>query len=202
MLYFRYILPPLIFIQNLQFKEFITRLCGKEKTEIPEEVINILLRECRKRSLNPITQPEEITYLRVREFLRQNEFSHFFENIVKLISILTKRPSSELTPQQEQTLIGYFDEIQSSFDRHKGKRKNFLSYSYVTHKFCELLGYDQFLPFLPLLKAPPNLLAADRIWKCICADLGYQFIPTDPDPMTMSAVRTSYLQNQLPNIIH
>ena len=32
-------------------------------------------------------------------------------------------------------------------------RKNFLNYSFVLHKFCELLELDQFLPFFPLLKS-------------------------------------------------
>ena len=45
---------------------------------------------------------------------------------------------------------------------------------------CELFGCNEFLDKLPLLKAPQNLLAADRIWKNICRDCKYEFIATDP----------------------
>jgi hypothetical protein len=75
-------------------------------------------------------------------------------------------------------LTQIFKEIQHPFEKHKGTRKNFLSYSYTTYKSCELLGYNEFLPLLPLLKAPQNLLKADAIWKKICEECKYEFIPT------------------------
>lgn len=169
----------------------MTRLNGQEKTEIPEIVIHRLLEECNKRSLNPIMQPQEITYIRIREFLRETGYSHFFENIVKIISILTNRPPLIFNETQRQTLINLFLDVQPAFQKYKGNRKNFLSYSYVMFKFCELLGYDDFLPYLPLFRAPQNLISADRIWQQVCTDCKFQFISTDPDPTT---IRTRQLR--------
>ena len=57
-------------------------------------------------------------------------------------------------------------------------RKNFLSYSYVLHKFCELLELDELLSHFPLLKSREKLQQQDKIWECICNDLKWQYIPS------------------------
>jgi hypothetical protein len=83
-----------------------------------------------------------------------------------------------LSREQRGQLTQLFKEIQEPFERHKGKRKNFLSYAYTTYKSCELLGMTQFLPMLPLLKADQNKLKADEIWEKICKDCRYEFVRT------------------------
>lgn len=160
------------------FKEFIVRLEGAERTEIPEIVINVLLRQCMAHNIDPRAQPERITYHLVRDFLQKTKYAHFFENIPQIMSLLTGQPPMRFTDEEKAKLTQIFKEIQEPFQKHKGTRKNFLSYSYTTFKSCELLGIRRFLPLLPLLKAPLNLLAADRIWEKICEDCGYEFVHT------------------------
>ena len=46
------------------------------------------------------------------------------------------------------------------------------------YKFCELLGADEYLPYLPLLKSTQKLYECDKVWKQICAQLGWEFIRT------------------------
>ena len=82
-----------------------------------------------------------------------------------------------MTRNTEEKLRTMFKEIQTPFMKHCPKdRKNFLSYSYVLHKFVELLGLDEFLPCFPLLKSREKLLQQDRIWKQICQELKWEFI--------------------------
>ncbi len=70
-----------------------------------------------------------------------------------------------------------FSEIQEPFEKHcPTTRKNFLSYSYVLYKFCELLGEDSLKQHFPLLKSAEKLYAQDSIWKNICKELGWEFI--------------------------
>ena len=70
-----------------------------------------------------------------------------------------------------------FKEIQNPFQKHCPKhRKNFLSYSYVIHKFIQLLGIDEYLIYFPLLKSREKLYQQDKIWKEICNDLDWQYI--------------------------
>ena len=79
----------------------------------------------------------------------------------------------------EEKLRKMFDIIQVPFNTHCPKeRKNFLSYSYVIYKFCELLGEDDFLPCFPLLKSKEKLWHQDVIWKNICKELHWEFIQT------------------------
>lgn len=160
------------------FKEFLTRLEGTERTIIPENVITALLRECQQMRLDPLMQPQKITYRFVRLALRRTGFCNYFENIAQLISRLTGRPTNNFSDEQRKTLISIFGMIQAPFEKHRGKRKNFLSYAYVLYKLCELLGLRAFLPYLPLLKAPENLLATDLIWQKICEECNFEFIPT------------------------
>ena len=55
------------------------------------------------------------------------------------------------------------------------ERQNFLSYTYVLHKFCELLELDDLLRCFPLLKSREKLQEQDAIWEKICNDLGWCF---------------------------
>jgi len=128
--------------------------------------------------IDPVKNPEKMTYNRVRGFLKNIKYAHFYENIPQIIERLTRVTTKRLSMKQRETLINIFKKIQEPFERHRGRRKNFLSYSYTLYKLCELLDMDEFLPRLPLLKAHKNLLAADQIWEKICNDVGYRYIPT------------------------
>ena len=141
-------------------------------------MINTVLTHCATYRINPVLEYSKITYTFVRGCLHRSGYAHYFENISQIISRVTGRSARRFTASEKATLTQVFKEVQAPFERHKGKRRNFLSYSYTTYKSCELLGLVEFLPFLPLLKAPQNLLAADELWKKICADCGYQFVMT------------------------
>jgi hypothetical protein len=107
----------------------------------------------------------------------------------RVISVLI---SEELTYREEQEtsskIVSYsykrenhFSEwlSQLPFDKHcPTERKNFLSYSYVLYKFCELLSEDEYLPLFPLLKSKEKLFQQDCIWRQICKELRWEFIPT------------------------
>lgn len=112
-------------------------------------------------------------------------YSAFFENTIKIRSIITGVQPEQLTDEERHTLTRMFVELQYPFEMFRGDRKNFLAYSYTIYKLCEMKGYTRFLPYLPLLKAPQNLIRADKIWKKMCEYLGeergYKFYPTDPD---------------------
>ena len=49
---------------------------------------------------------------------------------------------------------------------------------YTLYKFCELLGEDALLKHFTLLKSNEKLYAQDAIWKKICKDLRWEFIPS------------------------
>lgn len=148
---------------------------------IPPLLINNMLEYCKVFGRNPVTEPDKITYKFLRDGLKTQGYADYFENISQIKGLLTKQPPKAFTSEQKKNLERIFREIQEPFERHRGKRTNFLSYAYTTYKSCELLNYTEFLDMLPLLKAKKNLEAADRLWKKICSDLQYEFVPTIRD---------------------
>jgi hypothetical protein len=84
-----------------------------------------------------------------------------------------------MKPEVEEQLCNMFQKIQEPFERHcPPDRINFLSYSYVIYKFCQLLGYHEYLPYFSLLKSKDKLRTQDKIWKNICLDIGWKFYPS------------------------
>jgi hypothetical protein len=55
---------------------------------------------------------------------------------------------------------------------------NFLNYYYTAYKLCELLGETSYLEHFPMLKDPEKRMEQDVIWKKICEELDWEFIPT------------------------
>ena len=95
------------------------------------------------------------------------------------MNILSGRKPPSLDRKSEEILRSLFKEIQLPFIKHcPPERKNFLSYSYVLHKFCELLEYDHLLVYFPLLKSREKLQQQDIIWAKICEELKWQYIPS------------------------
>ena len=83
------------------------------------------------------------------------------------------------TPEIEEQLRLMFIAIQEPFSKVAPvARKNFLSYKYLLHKVAELCGFDEILQFLSLLKGKDKLMRQDAIYKGICQQLNWQFIPS------------------------
>jgi len=55
---------------------------------------------------------------------------------------------------------------------------NFLNYYYTVYKLCELLQKNEFLSYFPMLKDKEKRIEQDDIWKKICEELNWVFIPT------------------------
>lgn len=157
------------------FRDWIKLFQGKECTEIPDEVYSKLREEIRKYRL----RKHEVTEDQLRRFLKKLKLNSYYEHIPFILKELTGKEPPVIPKELEEQFIVMFMETQDPFDRHKpASRKNFLSYAYVLHKFCELLGRDDFAKKFSLLKNREKLYEQDRIWEKICDDLGWQFIPS------------------------
>ena len=158
------------------FNEWLAQFQAKETTEIPDKVYRGIKEEINK---NMNIDIKKISYKQMREILKKLEFNKYYEHIPHLINVLNGKKAPKLSNNEEAQLRNLFKEIQIPFSNNCPEdRKNFLSYSYVLHKFCELLEYDYLLPNFPLLKSREKLLQQDKIWKLICRDLHWQYIPS------------------------
>ena len=155
--------------------EWLSQIQGKETTEIPEEVYDKILLEIKKQK---ITNMAQITPKKIRDILRKLEINKY-EHIPHIISRLTGRPMMQMPLELEEKLRSMFKQVQTPFLRHAPPdRKNFLSYSYCLHKMLQLLGNDEYLHMFGLLKSRDKLAAQDQIWRKICDDLEWEFIPS------------------------
>ena len=158
------------------FNEWLAQFQAKETTEIPEEIYKNIYKEVKK---NINLDIQNITPKQVREILKKLDYNKYYEHIPHVINVLNGKKAPVLSRQEEEHLRSLFKEIQLPFSKNCPQdRKNFLSYSYVLHKFCELLEYDYLLPHFPLLKSREKLQQQDKIWKLICKDLQWEYLPS------------------------
>ena len=156
------------------FNEWLAQFQAKETTDIPQTVIDKIFLEIKKER---IVNMADLTQNKVREYLKKLKLNKYYEHVPHIINRLNGLSPPVMDRETEEKLRIMFKEIQGPFMKVCPKeRKNFLSYSYVLHKFVELLGLDEFLQCFPLLKSREKLHQQDLIWKEICKDLKWEFI--------------------------
>ena len=156
------------------FNELLAQFQAKESTDIPEDVFQAILEELKKER---ITNTEHLKPTKIREILKKLKCTNFYEHVPYILNRINGNKAPVMTREVEEKLRFMFKEIQSSFIKHCPKnRSNFLSYSYVLYKFCELLELDDYLQCFPLLKNRDKLYNQDKIWQQICKDMGWEFI--------------------------
>ena len=157
------------------FNEWMMQFQAKESTNVPKQIIDDLKMEIQKQKLNV----KEITHAKIREILKKLKYNKYYEHVPYIATLVSGNTPPVMPQELEDRLRLMFHQVQGPFKRHcPGDRTNFLSYSYVLYKFCELLGEDQYLACFPLLKSNDKLYKHDQIWRKICEDLRWQFIPT------------------------
>ena len=118
----------------------------------------------------------KITQSKLRKILKKLRLNKY-EHVPHTINRMNGIPAPVMDRNTEEKLRMMFKEIQGPFMKHCPKtRKNFLSYSYVLHKFVQLLELDNFLSCFTFLKSREKLHQQDVIWKKICKDLKWEYI--------------------------
>ncbi len=158
------------------FNEWLSQFQAQETTTIPPEVIEQLRNELKKIKVKVL---DEITHARVRTLLKKLKLNKYYEHVPYITNIISGVKPPSMPQELEERLRIMFKDIQKPFDDNcPPERKNFLSYSYVLYKFCELLSEDKYLKYFPLLKSKEKLYQQDVIWKKICDVLHWEYIPT------------------------
>jgi len=158
------------------FNEWLSQFQAQEMTTIPDEVIESLRSELKKIKIRKL---EDITHAKIRSLLKKLRLNKFYEHVPYITNILNGIKPPSMSQGLEETLRMMFKDIQKPFDDNcPTERKNFLSYSYVLYKMCELLGEDEYLQYFPLLKSKEKLYQQDVIWRLITQQLRWEFIPT------------------------
>lgn len=156
------------------FREILAQFQAKESTQIPENVITDLKSQIKKERIDI----KNLTNTKTKEILKKLGYNKYYEHIPFIKDMIGIKPPN-MTPELEETLCNLFTEIQEPYAKYcPDDRVNFLNYYYTIYKLCELLDQKQFLPYFPMLKDREKRIEQDEIWKKICAELGWDYIPT------------------------
>ena len=156
------------------FKEILAQFQGKETTQIPSDVIENIKMQIKKQRI----ELEQITNIKTKEILKNLGYNKYYEHIPFIKDKLGIKPPI-MSPELEETLCNLFVELQAPYSKYcPDDRVNFLNYYYTAYKLCELLGETGYLEHFPMLKDPEKRMEQDEIWKKICLDLDWEYIPT------------------------
>ena len=156
------------------FREILAQFQAKESTQIPDEIIDNIKKQIKKERINLNT----ITNKKTKEILKKFGYNKYYEHIPFIKDKLGIKPPI-MTPDLEDKLCSLFMEIQRPYAKYcPDDRVNFLNYYYTIYKLCELLDETKFLPYFPMLKDREKQIEQDDIWKKICKELNWEFIPT------------------------
>ena len=156
------------------FKEILAQFQGKETTQIPFDVIENIKLQIKKERIDL----SQISNNKTKEILKKLGYNKYYEHIPFIKDKLGIKPPI-MTSELEETLCNLFIELQSPYSKFcPDDRVNFLNYYYTAYKLCELLGEEQYLEHFPMLKDKEKRVEQDNIWKKICQELDWEFIPT------------------------
>ena len=156
------------------FKEILAQFQAKETTQIPEEVLENIKQQLNKERISL----SKFTNSKAKEVLKKLGYNKYYEHIPFIKDKLGIKPPT-MTPELEETLCNLFMEIQGPYAKFcPDDRVNFLNYYYTVYKLCELLEKSEFLSYFPMLKDKEKRIEQDDIWKKICEELNWVFIPT------------------------
>ena len=156
------------------FREILAQFQAKETTQIPNDVIESIKNQIKKERITL----DQITNKKAKDILKKLGYNKYYEHIPFIKDKLGIKPPI-MTAELEETLCNLFIDIQAPYAKYcPDDRVNFLNYYYTIYKLCELLNKNEFLPYFPMLKDREKRIEQDQIWKDICKELNWKFIPT------------------------
>ena len=163
------------------FCDWIYNIQAKESTVVPDIIIELVNKEViRERMDNKL---DKLTEEDIKRYLKKHKYNKWYDNIPQILYRITKIAPPQMTADMEHNLKLMFMAIQEPYELYKDNRHNFTSYSYIIYKFCQLLGYNEFLSKLKLHKDEGKIYEHDQIWRKICQymggeECGWKFIKT------------------------
>tara|TARA_Y100001958_G_scaffold159820_1_gene163504 strand:- start:3807 stop:4925 length:1119 start_codon:yes stop_codon:yes gene_type:complete len=156
------------------FREILAQFQAKETTQIPNEVLENVKLQIKKERI----EVEQLTNNMAKDILKKLGYNKYYEHIPFIKDKLGIKPPV-MSQELEEILCNLFMDIQAPYAKYCPQdRVNFLNYYYTIYKLCELLEQQQFLPYFPMLKDRDKQIEQDEIWKKICDELDWEFIPT------------------------
>ncbi|AJF98184.1 vltf3-like transcription factor [Pandoravirus inopinatum] len=174
------------------FEDRLKMFQGKGSKKVTKHVLDSVMEW---HAAQGITSIDDITTLTVRQALKAKAFKDHYDFEMYIWCCITGKPAPTLGPTKENYCRQMFMRIQAPYAKWKARidptRINFLSYGYVLYKFFQLLKWTEYLPYFSLLKGRDKLEKQEAIWKGICRDVKWPFIPAPAGPPPAPRASTS-----------
>lgn len=159
------------------FKDWMLRVQAKETKKIPQALLDRVIHECTAFNVQSAADVDRRKVLRILKRIKQTKWNDHATKITFLINGV--RPV-QFTDAQQSILVNMFNDLLPTWHKHvdKKRRSNFCSYGYTLYKLCQMKGWNEFLPYFPLLRGKVKLAQTDAIWRAMMADLGWPFHPS------------------------
>ncbi len=151
------------------FNKIVRSICGCMIASVPDDVINIIS----KYSFNTIFELKKIMKkLKLKKYYLS---SYYIYKNVKNHNLI------DLDNNTIKIMINMFKRIDSCFidlrSEYDSNRQNTFQYHYLIRKILRILGKEEHLRHLTLMKSKDKLQYSEKLFKMICEKLGYKFIP-------------------------
>lgn len=159
------------------FREILAQFQAKETTQIPTDVLENIKFQIKKERITL----DELTYKKTKNILKNLGYNKYYEHISYIKNKLGIKPPI-MSQELEKTLCNLFSEIQNPYSKFcPNDRTNFLNYYYTIYKLCELLEQTEYMQLLKEAMIGDRIkrIEQDNIWKKICDEMDWEFIPTE-----------------------
>ena len=191
------------------FAEIVSQFQGKRRASAPPDVVAKIENMCfrykfPKHKITPdiirmFLKQLQQEQANVRKYSKRTapayykKFTDYYKHCPEIAHRLSGIPPPWMTPMQEDRVAALFLQVVQGYKsspryliRKKDRRNrrtreepNNMNYLYVFYKICQLLGYECFLPYIPLPKSLNNIDDNDENgWKHICDLYKWEFTPT------------------------
>ena len=174
------VVPHFTYKKVNHFREWLAQCQAREMSDL-DATVEAVRAELRKQRVSEHEQ-QNLTPAKVRQYLRALRLGNY-DHVHLIHSAITGRRPPQFDHETEMRLVEMFKATLAPFEAVKQRvcptRSNFLSYSYVLRKLTGLLGIPNVdAHYFPLLKSREKLHQQDMIWQKICAEIGWDFIPS------------------------
>ena len=191
------------------FAEIVSQFQGKRRSAAPQEIVDKIGRMCDRYKFPKFKRTPDVSRMFLkqlqheqatkRKFARQTvaekakKFTDYYKHCPEISYRLSGIPPPYMMPMQEQRVFSLFPKIVAGYkssqrylsrknnrkNRKKRDEPNNMNYLYVFYKECQLLGYEEFLPYIPLPKSFANIDDNDENgWHHCCRLYNWQYTPT------------------------
>jgi len=163
-----------VYEKRVHFGDSIKKYQGIQNTTILPNVYEDILAKIKSHEI-PI---KNLTKEHLYHFLKSTGHSDHYENMTLIYYEITGIKPPDIS-HLEGKLYEFFDQIEPIYERIKSPdRSNFLNGQFILYKLLQKLKYPCKEEDFYILKTRDKMLEHDQIWKQICRELSWTFIPT------------------------